>query len=116
MNLNRCLLNSIFAVLFLFLTGCSAALEKNIVIFIGDSLVAGWDVEYYFPYLDISNLGVYGAKVNEIKINAFPDDISKSTVVSLIGTNDIGTYNGNELPVNKLRSRTVCCNISITTK
>lgn len=55
--------------------------------FIGDSIIARWDIDEYFPTWQVYNYGVSGAGIDYIEGNAgrFVD----KQVVVVIGTNDI---------------------------
>jgi len=67
--------------------------EDKEVIFIGDSLVHQWDVQYFFPGRKVKNYGVNGARVEDIlgwKINS-----SERVCVLLIGTNNL-SFSGQE--------------------
>lgn len=94
MIINRCTYISILTLIFTSFSGCSSKSEDNRYIFIGDSIVAGWDIEYYFPYLDVENLGTDGAKVSDLDFNFWSSDLKQTTLISLIGTNDIAALKG----------------------
>ena len=79
-------------------SACNTSPDIKNVLFIGDSLVAGWDVEYSFSYLNTTNRGIYGAKINDINTDALQSESLNSTVVMLIGTNDITKYRDTVLP------------------
>ena len=55
--------------------------------FIGDSIIARWDIDEYFPTWHVYNYGVSGAGIDYIEGNA-GRFIGKQVVV-VIGTNDI---------------------------
>lgn len=57
------------------------------IIFIGDSLVADWNVRTFFPSRDISNKGVKGAKINDVL--SWNIDSDGKVCVILIGTNNL---------------------------
>lgn len=54
--------------------------------FIGDSLVAGWELEKYFPAEEVQNYGKYSARIEYIEECA--GNFDGRTVVVQIGTND----------------------------
>ena len=56
--------------------------------FVGDSLVAGWDVKSSFPTYLPHNDGVIGAKVEDIL--TWNLDYRGKDVVMLVGTNNLG--------------------------
>ena len=73
--------------LILSLGACSEEKEGELC-FVGDSLVAGWDVKDAFPTWIVRNDGVSGAKLEEIATwNLNNQD---KNVVMLIGTNNLG--------------------------
>lgn len=94
---NRYLLNNFFFILIFILTGCGSAFNEKKVLFVGDSLIAGWDIESYFPYLNFTNKGVYGEKVNDISVVVSGVDSLNTTLVVLVGTNDISMNKANIL-------------------
>ena len=96
----RNILNDLITICIIILIGsaCTSSVENRSVLFIGDSLVAGWDVEYSFSYLNTINRGIYGAKINDINTDILQSLAVKSTVVMLIGTNDITKYKDTVLP------------------
>lgn len=55
--------------------------------FIGDSIIARWDIDEYFPTWQVNNYGVSGAGIDYIEGNA-GRFVGKQVVV-VIGTNDI---------------------------
>lgn len=78
--------SSLLFFLFLILGSCKRN-EPDTIVFIGDSLIRNYDVEKFFPYLNTINYGVDGLSIKEMfSINYCYDE---STVVLLIGTNDI---------------------------
>lgn len=56
--------------------------------FVGDSLVAGWDVKSSFPTYITHNDGVNGAKIEDIL--TWNLDYRNKDVVMLVGTNNLG--------------------------
>jgi len=94
MIINRCFTINIITLIFISFSGCSSKFEENKYVFIGDSIVAGWDLEYNFPYLDVVNLGKNGATISDSDYISSCLDMKQTVVISLIGTNDIATYKG----------------------
>lgn len=98
---NRFLSNSIFySLLFIITSGCSTTINDKNIVFIGDSIVSGWDVECYFPYLIVNNNGLFGAKIKDICVGNYSNKLNNSDIVILAGTNDIAGYKYKKLPVN----------------
>ena len=60
-----CRMGKIMLLLILSLGACSEEKEGELC-FVGDSLVAGWDVKDAFPTWIVRNDGVSGAKLEEI--------------------------------------------------
>lgn len=58
------------------------------VVFIGDSLVRGWKVQNYFSSYNTENVGVLGAKLEDV-FN-WDIDVTDKTAVFLVGTNNLG--------------------------
>lgn len=74
----------------LLFVSCKDEIEKKgSVVFIGDSLVEGWDLKLYFPAYEATNKGVSGAKVAEIL--DWDIDAKDKIAVYLIGTNNVGS-------------------------
>ena len=73
--------------LILSLGACSEEKEGELC-FVGDSLVAGWDVKDAFPTWIVRNDGVSGAKLEEIA--TWNLNYQDKNVVMLIGTNNLG--------------------------
>lgn len=82
--MKRCFL---FFLSILFFTCSKSTIEDNKLCFIGDSMIANWDVEYYFPNRITDNLGKDGIGIEELPINEIAS--STSELIVLIGTNDI---------------------------
>lgn len=61
--------------------------DEQVVYFLGDSMIANWDVEATFPNRITKNLGVDGLHVEGLR-NVNISDISAGVVV-LVGTNDL---------------------------
>lgn len=70
----------------------STALSLN---FIGDSIIARWDIDEYFPTWQVYNYGVSGAGIDYIEGNA-GRFVGKQVVV-VIGTNDINYMDPNRI-------------------
>lgn len=78
---------SLLILLFLaFIISCGGD-KKDPVCFVGDSLVAGWDVRQYFIGRVVSNEGVSGARVEDVL--SWNIDGSGKDIVLLIGTNNL---------------------------
>ena len=74
-----------WAILFVF---CSCTKDdEQVLYFLGDSMIANWDVEAAFPNRITKNLGVDGLHVEGLR-NANISDMSAEVVV-LVGTNDL---------------------------
>ena len=73
--------------LILSLGACSEEKEGELC-FVGDSLVAGWDVKDAFPTWIVRNDGVSGAKLEDIV--TWNLNYQDKNVVMLIGTNNLG--------------------------
>lgn len=82
---------------YLFLTillcSCTKKSEEKIF-FLGDSIVARWDVKRFFPAHSVENLGVSGEGIKYVEsmAHSFCNDI----VVVMIGTNDLKWINSEE--------------------
>ncbi len=69
----------------------SRTAQKGATVFLGDSIVAGFDVKHYFGRNDIYNCGVNGA-TSDLLLHLFPHAIeayAPSKLVIMIGTNDL---------------------------
>lgn len=67
--------------------------DEECFAFIGDSLVANWDTEYYFPMFCTENDGKDGATITDISNSSFFKE--NKTVILLVGTNDLGVIGEN---------------------
>ena len=76
----------IFLSIFLVFCGCKNE-EERWVSFIGDSEVARWDLQFYFPSMLTENRGVSGSGIEYIKSMAY--SMTGKDVVVLSGTNDL---------------------------
>lgn len=79
----------LFCVFFL-LMACNDSLEERIISFIGDSEVAKWDLQRYFPTWRTENLGKGSTGLAYIKENA--GCMRGKIAVVQFGTNDIGLF------------------------
>ncbi|MBR4118548.1 MAG: hypothetical protein IKK64_00535 [Bacteroidales bacterium] len=76
----------IFTLFFLIICGCKNEDERWLS-FIGDSEVARWDLQFYFPNLLTENKGKSASGIDYIKSMAY--SMTGKDVVVLFGTNDI---------------------------
>lgn len=56
--------------------------------FIGDSHIARWDLQYYFPYYITHNLGISGSKIDYIE--SINNKYAGKNLVIITGGNDLG--------------------------
>lgn len=75
------------AIICLILGACSENEDDKIIAFVGDSLVARWDLQNSFPTKQTENYGVSGSRLDYIQSQA-GKFIGKDVVV-IIGTNDV---------------------------
>ena len=74
--------------LFLIICGCNKdGIDDKTIYFVGDSQIANWDVEFYFPNRITKNLGKDGAILNYLNSVKIPK--KDAELVIEIGTNDI---------------------------
>lgn len=74
--------------LFLIICGCNKdGIDDKTIYFVGDSQIANWDVEFYFPNKITKNLGKDGAILNYLNSVKIPK--KDAELVVEIGTNDI---------------------------
>lgn len=85
------------------MVSCSS--DEDTYLFIGDSLVEGWDINYFFPSQIVYNEGIGGATIN--KINELGLSVNNKTCVLLIGTNDISGVPTNQLPLSEEARKTI---------
>lgn len=71
----------------LLLNSCLSDVENQSVVFLGDSLVARWDIAKYFPSLNFENKGKSGSHIDYIE--QYKKRFVDRDVVIIIGTNDI---------------------------
>lgn len=66
------------------------------VVFMGDSITEGWDLEESFPGLPFVNRGISGQTTPQMLVRFRPDvlDLEPAAVVILAGTNDIAGNTG----------------------
>lgn len=76
------------AVLLLSALGACSGEPEGELYFVGDSLVAGWDVRESFPTYIVRNDGVSGARLEDIL--TWNLDYRDKDVVMLVGTNNLG--------------------------
>ena len=76
------------AVLLLSALGACSGEPEGELYFVGDSLVAGWDVREAFPTYVVRNDGVSGARLEDIL--TWNLDYRDKDVVVLVGTNNLG--------------------------
>ena len=69
---------------------------ENRVVFMGDSLTDGWQLQQYFPGKPYVNRGIGGQTTPQMLIRFRPDviDLQPRVVLILAGTNDIGGNTG----------------------
>lgn len=72
------------------LAGCQKE-DPETIVFIGDSIIARWDISKEFPVYDIQNKGSSGARLDYI--GSLSGRMKGKTVVLLIGTNDSDKWN-----------------------
>lgn len=77
-----------------YICACSQDDEQTIA-FIGDSLVARWDLQEYFPSYKTENYGASGSGIAHIE--DYRGFFSGEEVVVIIGTNDLKRIKSNEL-------------------
>ncbi len=73
----------------LVVTGCDDKITNRIT-FVGDSIIARWDLNESFPMLLPENLGVSGSGVEYIE--SLAGRFEGKTVVTHFGSNDINTF------------------------
>ena len=69
--------------------------DKPPLVFIGDSQIARWDVESYFPMAETHNHGLSGSGVQWLEENA--NVAANEPIVILSGTNDLAHMQEDEL-------------------
>lgn len=88
-----------FSILLSFFMACSifsscSSSDEQELIFIGDSLIANWDVERFFPSFAIKNYGLSGSGIDHIE--DYAHCFEGKEVVVIIGTNDWSYYKTND--------------------
>lgn len=68
-------------------TSCSTDEDVHLV-FIGDSVVARWDLEVSFPSYVVENKGVSGSGIANVA--NYAHKCGKKNIVVIVGTNDLG--------------------------
>jgi acyl-CoA thioesterase I len=68
------------------------------VVFLGDSITDGWNLEKFFPGKPYVNRGISGQTTPQMLVRLFPDviDLRPAAVIVLAGTNDIARNTGPE--------------------
>lgn len=68
------------------------------VVFLGDSITEGWDLNRDFPGKPYVNRGIGGQTTAQMLVRMFPDviDLHPAAVILLAGTNDISANTGPE--------------------
>ena len=68
------------------------------VVFLGDSITDGWDLNRDFPRKPYVNRGIGGQTTSQMLVRMFPDviNLDPAAVILLAGTNDIAGNNGPE--------------------
>ena len=86
----------LFAIVFFIsiVIGCSFDNEEQSLAFIGDSLVARWDLQEYFPSYKTVNYGVSGSGISHIE--DYRGYFAGQDVVVIIGTNDLKRVKSDE--------------------
>ncbi len=70
----------------IFMLSCTDEVNDRQLDFIGDSIVARWDLQEYFPSFRTRNYGFSGSKIDYIE--SMKGQFANHTVVILTGTND----------------------------
>ncbi len=68
------------------------AKDQGAIVFAGDSITHGWNLEKYFPNLKVANRGISGDTTRQL-LYRFKEDVitlKPTAIVLLIGTNDLG--------------------------
>jgi len=84
----------IFSFCLAFVVACSFDYEERSLAFIGDSLVAIWDLQEYFPSYKTENYGVSGSGIAHIE--DYRGCFAGKDVAVIIGTNDLKRIKSNE--------------------
>jgi acyl-CoA thioesterase I len=68
------------------------------VVFMGDSITQGWDLNKFFPGKPYVNRGIGGEVTAQMLVRFFPDviDLKPAAVIILAGTNDVAGNDGPE--------------------
>ena len=76
----------------------SAPAESHRVVFLGDSITDGWNLQQYFPGKPYVNRGISGQTTPQMLVRMFPDviDLKPAALIILAGTNDIARNTGPE--------------------
>lgn len=84
----------LFSFCLAFAVACSFDYEEQGLAFIGDSLVARWDLQEYFPSYKTENYGVSGSGIAHIE--DYRGYFAGKDVAVIIGTNDLKRIKSNE--------------------
>lgn len=87
-------MKKLLLVLMIFIMACSFDDDEQDIAFIGDSLVARWDLQEYFPSRHTENYGVSGSGIAHIE--DYKGCFIDKDVVVIIGTNDLGRVKTDE--------------------
>lgn len=69
------------------MSGCDHGLDDNVrLTFIGDSIIAGWDLQHSFSSMITYNMGVSGSRIDYIE--SLAGTMSGKNIVVIAGTND----------------------------
>ena len=107
-NLFHKILTKALMCLSLVLCACGES-DKPPLVFIGDSQIARWDVESYFPMAETRNHGLSGSGVQWLEENA--NIAAGEPIVVLSATNDLAHMHENELEAYIDRYLKAVCNL-----
>ncbi len=76
----------------------AAGAVEGRVVFTGDSITDGWDLEKYFPGKPYVNRGISGQTTPQMLVRMYPDVIrlKPAAIIILAGTNDVARNTGPE--------------------
>ena len=78
----------------LLINACAFEDDEQNIVFIGDSLVARWDLREYFPSRNTENYGISGSGITHIE--DYRGYFTEKNVVIVIGTNDLSRIKSDE--------------------
>ena len=81
---------------FFVLSACTFENDERTTAFIGDSLVARWDLQEYFPSRKTENFGLSGSGISHIE--EYRGFFNGKDVVVIIGTNDLARLGKSKEP------------------